>query len=77
MAEVQIEDDTHRQEIDAAIRRTLEMLDALGCLTQASQEDVRRVMNWQFPMYSLDLAEIRVTEDALQRERDAVYADYV
>jgi len=28
-------------------------------------------------MYSLDFTEIKVTEDAIQRERDAVYADYI
>jgi hypothetical protein len=72
-----LNDKTHRQEIDAAIQRTLETLDNLGCLSGASEQDVRRVMDWQWPMYSLEFGEIRVTEDELQRERDAAYADYV
>jgi hypothetical protein len=33
-------------------------------------------MDWQWPMYSLDFTEIKVTVDAIQRERDAAYADY-
>jgi hypothetical protein len=72
-----LNDKTHRQEIDAAIQRTLETLDNVGCLSGASEQDVRRVMDWQWPMYSLEFGEIRVTEDELQRERDAAYADYV
>jgi hypothetical protein len=62
-----------RQEINALTRKTLETLNDQGCLSGASDEDVRRVMEWQFPMYSLEFTEIRVTEDAVQRERDAAY----
>ncbi len=72
-----IDDQTHVMEIKALNRRTLEKLEELGHLSEASEEDVRRVMDWQWPMYSLDFTEIKVTDDAIQRERDAAYADYV
>jgi hypothetical protein len=67
----------HYSEIEARNRRTLEALEGLGYQLEASRERVRRVMDWQWPMYSLDFTEIKVTEDAIQRERDAAYADYV
>jgi hypothetical protein len=72
-----LDDRMHCSEIKALNRRTLEALEGLGFLSKASEEDVRRIMDWQWPMYSLELTEIRVTEDAIQRERDAVYADDV
>jgi hypothetical protein len=70
-------DETHFLEIETLNRKTLEALDSLGCLSEASREDISRVMAWQFPMYSLKFTEIRVTEDAIKREQEAAYADYV
>jgi hypothetical protein len=72
-----LHDDTHFLEIEILNRKTLEVLDGLGCLSGASKEDISRVMDWQFPMYPLELTEIRVTEDAIQRERDAAFDYYV
>jgi len=72
-----LDDQTHVMEIKALNRRTLEKLGELGHLSKASEEDIRRVMDWQWPMYSLDFTEIKVTEDAIRRERDPAYADYV
>ena len=72
-----LDDRMHCSEIKVLNRRTLETLEGLGYLSKASEEDVRRIMDWQWPMYLLELTEIRVTEDAIQRERDAAYADYV
>ena len=66
----------HYSEIEALNRQTLEKLEELGYVSEASEDDIRRVMNWQWPMYSLDFTEIKVTEDAIQRERDAAYDDY-
>lgn len=74
---LKLDDQMHYSEIEARNRRTLEAAGELGCQLEASKEEVRRVMDWQWPMYSLDFTEIKVTEDAIQRERDAAYADYV
>jgi hypothetical protein len=74
---LKLDDETHRQELNAMTYRTLEALHDRGCGSGASDEDVRRVMDWQFPMYSLEFTEIRVTEDAIQRERDAAFDYYV
>jgi hypothetical protein len=65
----------HYSEIEVLNRRTLETLEELGYLSKASEEDVRRVMDWQWPMYSLEFTEIPVTEDEIQRERGTGYAD--
>jgi hypothetical protein len=72
---LKLHNETHWLEIERLNRKTLEVLDDLGCLSGASKHDICRVMDWQFPMYSLEFTEIRVTEDAIQRERDAA-ADY-
>lgn len=72
-----LDNQTHVMEVKALNRRTREKLEQLGHLSEASEEDVRRAMDWQWPMYSLDFGEIKVTENALQAERDAAYADYV
>jgi hypothetical protein len=74
---LKLDDQMHYSEIEARNRRTLEALEELGYQLEASKEEVRRVMDWQWPMYSLDFTDIKVTEDAIQRERDAAYADYV
>jgi hypothetical protein len=74
---LKLDDQMHYSEIEARNRRTLEALEGLGYQLEASKEEVRRVMDWQWPMYSLDFTEIKVTEYAIQRERDAAYADYV
>jgi NAD(P)H-dependent FMN reductase len=74
---LKLDDQMHYSEIEARNRRTLEAAEELGYQLEASKEEVRRVMDWQWPMYSLDFTEIKVTEDAIQRERDAAYADYV
>jgi hypothetical protein len=74
---LKLDDQMHYSEIEARNRRTLEAAEELGYQLEASKEEVRLVMDWQWPMYSLDFTEIKVTEDAIQRERDAAYADYV
>jgi hypothetical protein len=73
---LKLRDETHWLEIELLNRKTLEVLDGYGCLSGASKDDIRRVTDWQFPMYSLEFTEIRVTEDAIQRERDAA-VDYI
>lgn len=72
-----LDDQLHYSEIEALNRQTLETLDGLGYLSKAAEEDVRRIMGWQWPMYSLELSKISVTKDAIRRERDAAWADYV
>jgi hypothetical protein len=74
---LKLDHETHRQELNPLTHRTLETLHDRGCWSGASDEDVLRVMDWQFPMYSLEFTEIRVTEDAIQRERDAAFDYYV
>jgi hypothetical protein len=74
---LKLHDQTHCLEIKALNRKTLETLEGLGYLSGASREDISRVMDWQYPMYSLEFTEIRVTEDAIQRERDAAFDYYV
>jgi hypothetical protein len=65
----------HYSEIEALNCRTLETLEEHGHLLKALEPDVRRVIGWQWPMYSLEFTEIRVTEDEIQRERGAGCAD--
>jgi hypothetical protein len=72
---LKLDDQTDSLAINALTRRTLETLHERGCLSEASDEDISRVMDWQFPMYSLEFTELRVTEDAIQREREAAF-DY-
>jgi hypothetical protein len=77
-SKVELADDTHWQEVRAINFEVTEMLaDAGLARDDLGEEDVGRVVEcWGFPLAGLDLSELPVSAEELERERQAVLADF-
>jgi len=64
-----LEAETSWLEIEKLNKATLDRLKERGLFENVSDEDIRRVIDWQFPMYPLDFVPIRVTKEEFEEER--------
>jgi hypothetical protein len=65
-----LRDETHWQEVAALNRATLERLNELGLLASAGDGDVRLGLEWQMPLYPLDLRMKTTNVETLTAVRD-------
>jgi hypothetical protein len=72
-ANLDLKPDTHWQEIATRNRATLQRFDDRGWLADATQGDVRRALDWPWPLYDLDLSIRPVDLDAMVAERARYY----
>jgi len=66
-----LHDKTHWQDVAALNQATLERLDRLGLIAaDARDRDVGMILEWQFPLYPLDLSMIQTNVQTLTAARD-------